>query len=58
MYSTYPTERWGDALISGNGQMDIMIYGDPDKKHIKKGIPNHISFEKNELKSFKIELDK
>jgi hypothetical protein len=29
MYSIQPAERWEDALISGNGTMGIMVYGDP-----------------------------
>lgn len=29
MFSLQPAERWEDALISGNGQMGIMVYGDP-----------------------------
>ncbi len=29
MYSIRPAERWEDALISGNGTMGIMVYGDP-----------------------------
>lgn len=34
MYSTQPAERWHDALISGNGIMGIMVYGDPENEKV------------------------
>jgi len=34
MYSNSPAKRWEDALISGNGIMGIMVYGDPANEKI------------------------
>jgi len=34
MFSQAPAKRWEDALISGNGIMGIMVFGDPSNEKI------------------------
>lgn len=34
MYSEKPATRWQDALISGNGSMGIMVFGEPENEQI------------------------
>ena len=29
LYSRQPAKKWQDALISGNGQQGILVFGDP-----------------------------
>ena len=38
LYSKRPAEKWQDALISGNGQQGILVFGDP---HHERIIFNH-----------------
>lgn len=34
MFSTQPASLWQDALISGNGIMGIMVFGDPENEKV------------------------
>ncbi|GAA3576081.1 glycosyl hydrolase family 95 catalytic domain-containing protein [Snuella lapsa] len=34
IYSTHPAEKWEDALISGNGKMGIMVFGQPENEQV------------------------
>jgi len=38
LYSDRPAQHWHDALISGNGEQGILVFGDPRKERI---ILNH-----------------
>ena len=34
IFSSEPASRWQDALISGNGSMGILVFGDPENEQI------------------------
>ncbi len=34
IYSLAPADRWQDALISGNGEMGVLVFGDPENERI------------------------
>ena len=37
-WSEHPATRWEDAMVSGNGRMGVMVFGDPEEETI---VANH-----------------